>query len=133
MNQLTTLLFDEWLHGNIIGSLVAAARGVDWGMRFAIFCWLLWKVRCSTVLDGDYVERESMLDRGNVDASFCAYCRALGVCDGLRHAWEVGFRSIELETDNKEVASICNGSSSTLTRSVLVSMIYKLQQRSWEV
>ncbi|KAK8512435.1 hypothetical protein V6N12_075014 [Hibiscus sabdariffa] len=64
-NQLATLPLDEWLHGNITGSLVAAVGGVDWGMRFSIFCWLLWKVMCSMVLDGDYVERESVFNQGN--------------------------------------------------------------------
>ncbi|KAK8998243.1 hypothetical protein V6N11_083634 [Hibiscus sabdariffa] len=77
--------------------------GVDWGMKFSIFCWLPWKLRCSMVLDGDYVKRET------------------------------GFRHIVLETDNKEVASICNGSSSTLARSALVWTIHDLQQRCWQV
>ncbi|KAL4296103.1 hypothetical protein GQ457_12G019320 [Hibiscus cannabinus] len=53
--------------------------------------------------------------------------------DGFRHAWELGFRKIVLETDNKETANICNGSSKTLAGSILVSAIHELRRRSWEV
>ncbi|KAK8671562.1 hypothetical protein V6N13_038155 [Hibiscus sabdariffa] len=38
---------------------------VDWNVCFSIYCWLLWKSRCSKVLDVDHVERESILERGN--------------------------------------------------------------------
>ncbi|KAK9008795.1 hypothetical protein V6N11_080273 [Hibiscus sabdariffa] len=65
--------FDEWLHGNITRSLVANVERGEWGMRFSVFCWLLWKRRCSMVLDGDFVERESVLDRGN---HFILECKA---------------------------------------------------------
>ncbi|KAL4291930.1 hypothetical protein GQ457_14G018930 [Hibiscus cannabinus] len=33
-------------------------------MEFAIYCWLLWKLRCSMVLDSSFVERGSVWDRG---------------------------------------------------------------------
>ncbi|KAK8594474.1 hypothetical protein V6N13_015396 [Hibiscus sabdariffa] len=62
--QCATLSFEEWLHGNISGSLPTIVAGVDWGMQFSILCWLLWKLRCSMVLDAGYVQRESVLDRG---------------------------------------------------------------------
>ncbi|KAK8526374.1 hypothetical protein V6N12_020846 [Hibiscus sabdariffa] len=157
-NQFVTLPFEEWLYGNITGSLVAAAGEVDWGMKFSIFSWLLWKLRRDMVLDGDYVERESVLERCNrlilefesifsaaettpiTDESggwllgFSRYIRRSSVlfvelwavCDGLRHVWEAGFMCIELKIDNKEVTSICNGSSSTFARSSLVSTIHDL-------
>ncbi|KAK9019570.1 hypothetical protein V6N11_054088 [Hibiscus sabdariffa] len=175
---------------------------VDWNVCFSIYCWLLWKSRCSKVLDVDHVERESILERGNrlvddcgiafgvqqqrlptetsytqqwggsrrgwimgnVDAAvnpsdgsvavggvfrddsgfwLSGFSRRIGRCsvlivellavrDGLRHAWELGFRYIELETDNKEVANICNGSSKTLARSALVEAIHELRQRKWQ-
>ncbi|KAK8484557.1 hypothetical protein V6N11_028874 [Hibiscus sabdariffa] len=34
------------------------------GMRFAIWCWLLWKLRCSMIFDDDFSEREDLLHRG---------------------------------------------------------------------
>ncbi|KAK8560390.1 hypothetical protein V6N13_082833 [Hibiscus sabdariffa] len=38
--------------------------GMDWGMRFSIWCWLLWKLRCCIVLDDEFSEREGVLDIG---------------------------------------------------------------------
>ncbi|KAK8607827.1 hypothetical protein V6N13_023277 [Hibiscus sabdariffa] len=55
------------------------------------------------------------------------------ISDGLRHAWDGGFRRVELETNNAEAANICNGLSSTLQHGVLVSTIHDLLQRSWQV
>ncbi|KAK8643792.1 hypothetical protein V6N13_013070 [Hibiscus sabdariffa] len=139
-NQFFTQLFEEWLHGNITGMLVASDRRVDWGMKFFIYCWLLWKLRCRMVLDVDHVDREDVWN-GVFDSLlseaatwFFALCRAeliadlWAVYDELRHTWESGFRRVELETDNREVASICDGSSSTLARSALVSPIHGLQR-----
>ncbi|KAK9042360.1 hypothetical protein V6N11_017437 [Hibiscus sabdariffa] len=73
-NKFDALPFEAWLHGNINGSLVANAERGQWGMRFSIFCWLLWKLRCSMILDGEYVERESVLDRGT---RFIMECKAV--------------------------------------------------------
>ncbi|KAL4363702.1 hypothetical protein GQ457_04G007140 [Hibiscus cannabinus] len=56
----------------------------------------------------------------------CFLAELWAVCDGLRYAWEASFRQIVLETDNKEVASICNDLSSTFNRSALVLMIHDL-------
>ncbi|KAL4363818.1 hypothetical protein GQ457_04G017300 [Hibiscus cannabinus] len=38
------------------------------------------------------------------------------VYEGLRHAWELGFKRLVIEIDNNDVASICNGSSTTLAQ-----------------
>ncbi|KAK8673256.1 hypothetical protein V6N13_111605 [Hibiscus sabdariffa] len=62
--SLSSLSFEDWLHGNISGSLPAIIGRTDWDMEFAIYCWLLWKLRCSMVLDLSFVERESVWDRG---------------------------------------------------------------------
>ncbi|KAK8983781.1 hypothetical protein V6N11_009566 [Hibiscus sabdariffa] len=63
-DSLSSLSFEEWLHGNISGRLPAIISRKDWGMEFAIYCWLLWKLRCSMVLDPSFVERESVWERG---------------------------------------------------------------------
>ncbi|KAK8649249.1 hypothetical protein V6N13_129982 [Hibiscus sabdariffa] len=62
--SLDLLSFDDWLHGNISGRLAEVGGRKDWAMEFSIFCWLLWKLRCSMVLDSGFVECESVLDRG---------------------------------------------------------------------
>ncbi|KAK8658965.1 hypothetical protein V6N13_029184 [Hibiscus sabdariffa] len=64
-NGFDALPFDVWLHGNITGRLINEAERADWGMRFSVYCWLLWKRRCSLVLDVDFIERETVLDWSN--------------------------------------------------------------------
>ncbi|KAL4377558.1 hypothetical protein GQ457_02G015650 [Hibiscus cannabinus] len=82
--------------------------------------------------------------RDDSGAWFSGFTRRIGRCsvlltelwavhDELRHAWELEFRNFVLETDNKEVANICNGSSHTLARSILVSAIHELWRRDWEI
>ncbi|KAK8617457.1 hypothetical protein V6N13_080373 [Hibiscus sabdariffa] len=61
-NRFDALPFDVWLHGNITGRLFNGVARDDWSMRFSVYCWLLWKRRCSIVLDTDFIERESVLD-----------------------------------------------------------------------
>ncbi|KAL4304475.1 hypothetical protein GQ457_10G002790 [Hibiscus cannabinus] len=53
--------------------------------------------------------------------------------EGLNQAWNGGFRQVELETDNAEAARICNGLSTVMQSSVLVSDIQEWLQRSWHV
>ncbi|KAK8593044.1 hypothetical protein V6N12_045133 [Hibiscus sabdariffa] len=197
-----SLPFDEWFDANVNKRLSGGDGGVDWGVRFSIYCWLLWKSCCSRMLDVDYEEQGSILERRNrlvvecgaafraqqqrlpremssilhwegprcgwikrnVDAGvnpsdgsaavggvfrdesgtwLSGFSLRIGRCsvllaelwairDGLRHAWDLGFRYIELETDNKEVANLCNGLSETLAKSILVEGIHELRQREWQ-
>ncbi|KAK8977930.1 hypothetical protein V6N11_059559 [Hibiscus sabdariffa] len=80
VNTFDTLPFKDWLHGNNTGRLVAAVGRKNWGVKFSIFCWLLWKLRCSMVLDGDFVERESVLNQGNC---LMLECKAVFSASGL--------------------------------------------------
>ncbi|KAK8516544.1 hypothetical protein V6N12_038784 [Hibiscus sabdariffa] len=73
-DSLSSLSFEDWLHDNISGRLPAIISRKDWGMEFAIYCWLLWKLRCSMVLDPSFVERESVWDRGR---RFLVECQAV--------------------------------------------------------
>ncbi|KAK8487679.1 hypothetical protein V6N11_012734 [Hibiscus sabdariffa] len=57
--------FDVWLQDNLHGSSGGMTSNEDWSMRFSICCWLLWKQRCSMIFDTDYIDRESVLDRGS--------------------------------------------------------------------
>ncbi|KAK8550128.1 hypothetical protein V6N12_038858 [Hibiscus sabdariffa] len=166
--SLDSLPFEEWLHGNISCRLPEIIDRADWDMEFAIYVWLLWKLRCSLVLDLNFVERGSVWDRGrrlfleckaintaavrgpamelNTETRWVSPPRGWIKCrcsvlmaelwamyDGLRHAWEAGFRNIEIESDNKEVVNICNGTSSALKVSVLVSHIVELLKREWRI
>ncbi|KAK9024491.1 hypothetical protein V6N11_004651 [Hibiscus sabdariffa] len=172
-------------------------------MRFSIFCWLLWKNRCSALFDTEHYVREGILDKGdrlilecnkvfsyskvyqprpgvremfckgpardwvkvNVDASvdtkdnrtaigglirddsggwlrgfyrFVGRCSVLlaelwAIYDGLRLAWETGFRQVVVDSDNMEAVSIVNRSSLVLARSALVQSIWILMQQDWLV
>ncbi|KAK8538788.1 hypothetical protein V6N12_034496 [Hibiscus sabdariffa] len=57
--------FDEWLRNNIGHSIDTPLYGPCWEARFAVFCWLLWKDRCSAVLGLDYNPKDDILFRGN--------------------------------------------------------------------
>ncbi|KAK9020510.1 hypothetical protein V6N11_010533 [Hibiscus sabdariffa] len=203
VNRFDALPFDVWLHGNITDRLFNGVARDDWSMRFSVYCWLLWKRRCSIVLDTDFIERESVLDwatrfiedcniaynplrtaptvvqrpvrswegpphgwvKGNVDAAvnvsngraavggvfrdadgtwLQGFARFIGrssvlvaelwtIKEGLYQAWNGGFRHVELETDNAEAAHICNGLSTAMQNSVLVSEIQEWLQRCWHV
>ncbi|KAL4384595.1 hypothetical protein GQ457_15G016670 [Hibiscus cannabinus] len=202
-NGFDELSFDEWLHGNITGILIGDVEREEWGMRFSVYCWLLWKRRCNMVFDADFIERETVLDRGNRFIEDCkaaysplrmnpmvvqqrgqswegalrgwvkgnvdvvvntsdgraavawvfrddagawllGFARSIGrssvivpelwaIRDGLQYAWDGSFRQVELETDNAEAESICNGLSPALQHNVLVSEIHDWLQRSWQV
>ncbi|KAK8498327.1 hypothetical protein V6N12_024990 [Hibiscus sabdariffa] len=81
---------DAWMGGRM-----------EWGACFSVWCWLLWKFRCSRVLDEDFIEREGIYDRG---------CRLLVECEstfGVTVApdWVVFVRHVPRE---------CNGVADSL-------------------
>ncbi|KAK8578914.1 hypothetical protein V6N12_069258 [Hibiscus sabdariffa] len=44
----------------------SSARNPDkWSIRFPVFCWQLWKHRCSVIFDATFVECGDFLDRCN--------------------------------------------------------------------
>ncbi|KAK9021462.1 hypothetical protein V6N11_011449 [Hibiscus sabdariffa] len=55
------------------------------------------------------------------------------VLDGLRHAWAVNCRRVELETDNKEVERILKHDSESLGASALVMAIHEWLRKDWVV
>ncbi|KAK8997321.1 hypothetical protein V6N11_020802 [Hibiscus sabdariffa] len=62
--EFFTQPFELWLMNNLFLSTSWGGSGSNWGMRFAIWCWLLWKLRCSMIFDDDFSEREDLLHRG---------------------------------------------------------------------
>ncbi|KAK9035066.1 hypothetical protein V6N11_077117 [Hibiscus sabdariffa] len=84
--SLDSLPFEEWLHGNISCRLSVIINRADWDMEFAIYVWLLWKLRCSMVLDLSFVERDSVWDRGRrlfLECKAIAAAAARGPAVGL--------------------------------------------------
>ncbi|KAK9005623.1 hypothetical protein V6N11_043048 [Hibiscus sabdariffa] len=51
----------------------------------------------------------------------------------LRHAWRIGFRNVELETDSLEAFRIVTRSSLTLSGTLLVEDIMDLVSRPWNI
>ncbi|KAK9008440.1 hypothetical protein V6N11_075335 [Hibiscus sabdariffa] len=64
--------FDVWLMDNLSCTDAWMGGRMEWGACFSVWCWLLWKFRCSRVLDEDFIEREGIYDRG---------CRLLVECE----------------------------------------------------
>ncbi|KAK8484750.1 hypothetical protein V6N12_074747 [Hibiscus sabdariffa] len=62
--EFFTQPFELWLMNNLFLSTSWGGSSSNWGMRFAIWCWLLWKLRCSMIFDDDFSEREDLLHRG---------------------------------------------------------------------
>ncbi|KAK8672754.1 hypothetical protein V6N13_111117 [Hibiscus sabdariffa] len=64
--------FDVWLMDNLSYSSWFVGDRMEWGACFSIWCWLLWKLRCSRILDEDFFEWEGLYDKG---------CRLLAECE----------------------------------------------------
>ncbi|KAK8562211.1 hypothetical protein V6N12_049258 [Hibiscus sabdariffa] len=104
--QLFVAPFEDWFHDNINNGMSVGDGRAVWNVRFSIYCWLLWKLRCSKVLDADYVERESILDRGNRLIDTCALA-----FEAPQHHLSSGF---------------------TVGHSVLVETIHALRRSDWQ-
>ncbi|KAK8542189.1 hypothetical protein V6N12_014792 [Hibiscus sabdariffa] len=176
MGTFWTAPFNVWLLDNIKRNTSPEQLDFDWSMRFSIFCWLLWKDRCSAMFDKEYHVCEGILVRVdrliiecnkvfsdskvrhsrpgfresfwkgpirdwvkvNVDASVDtkdnrAVIELWAIYDGLRLAWEAGFRQVVVDYDNMEGVFIVNRGSPVLARSALVQSIWMLRQRDWLV
>ncbi|KAL4281492.1 hypothetical protein GQ457_03G010450 [Hibiscus cannabinus] len=72
------------------------------------------------------------------------FARSLGSCsvimaelwathDGLLHAWRLGYRKVELESDSRQVVDILKCDSLDLIDSAVVTLVHELLRRQWEV
>ncbi|KAK8596487.1 hypothetical protein V6N12_064973 [Hibiscus sabdariffa] len=129
--QFYSLPFEEWMYGNIHGSACETEGNEDWSNVCAVIvvvelCAMNW-----SLLGRSAVGLESWLFGFSwyIGRSLVLVAKLWAMYEGLRHAWELGFRCLVIETDNNEVASICNGSSVALAQSALVVVIHDLQQR----
>ncbi|KAL4369713.1 hypothetical protein GQ457_05G033720 [Hibiscus cannabinus] len=223
------LSFEDWFKANIRGHGHFTGYPGKWEYLFPVLCWLLWKRRCSLIMDPSFIEHGDMLVQGlrmvdecrstaagrrvaghgvagrNINAgrgvvgrstaasSALTYCRegldhgwsvprqgwikanadgasALGSCKAaaggvlrdengawifgfarklrvcssliaeiwavhncLLHAWRLGFRMVELETDCLEVERILLGESKALPGNAIVEDIREMLARNWVV
>ncbi|KAK9029785.1 hypothetical protein V6N11_026887 [Hibiscus sabdariffa] len=71
LTQFYELPYDVWLRCNLQGSGIMAGLSMDWRMQFSIYCWLLWKRRCSMIFDANHVDHDSVLAKGQHLISEC--------------------------------------------------------------
>ncbi|KAK9035382.1 hypothetical protein V6N11_077424 [Hibiscus sabdariffa] len=93
-------------------------------------------IRCNMIFEPDGVNRDSELAKGYMliaecEAAFASSRSSPNLLTREEEHWE-GPRLV-IETDNKEVVSICSGSSATLAQNALVAAIANLLQRQWQV
>ncbi|KAK8494909.1 hypothetical protein V6N11_074157 [Hibiscus sabdariffa] len=57
ISEFFQLLFNSWLQVNIIGGHQFAKNKDNWGERFVVYIWMLWKNRCSRIFNEDFIQR----------------------------------------------------------------------------
>ncbi|KAK8597031.1 hypothetical protein V6N13_001657 [Hibiscus sabdariffa] len=57
LEEFLTLPYTTWLEDNLRVSFDFAREGENWKERFDVFCWILWKHKCSRIFDNSYVQR----------------------------------------------------------------------------
>ncbi|KAK9004304.1 hypothetical protein V6N11_002106 [Hibiscus sabdariffa] len=117
LHGLAPLNLQDWIAANL-GSSSSFTFEEDWPSCFAVTCWQLWKRRCSLLFNEDYVEKVNFVDHFLV---------------GLRHVWRLGFRKIEVETDNVEVARILDRTSNVFSENAMALSIRALLTLDWDI
>ncbi|KAK8552548.1 hypothetical protein V6N12_041137 [Hibiscus sabdariffa] len=56
-----SLPLKEWVLANINPHGSCSQGDPEWPVRFAVFCWLLWKRRCGLLLDDGYIDRGDLI------------------------------------------------------------------------
>ncbi|KAL4333052.1 hypothetical protein GQ457_07G021710 [Hibiscus cannabinus] len=61
----------DWLLVNIGNNSFPGIDDIEWSGCFPVFCWLIWKRRCSLLFDDNYVERLYFISHGlNIATEF---------------------------------------------------------------
>ncbi|KAK9040568.1 hypothetical protein V6N11_015714 [Hibiscus sabdariffa] len=107
-----SLLFLDWLHFNLFDMSFYAEDG-EWGVRFSITCWLLWKRRCRLLFDPDEGVMDDILRRGGRLVEDCS--RASRVVKG------------------PQAGQIITASSKALGGSAPVCSILRMLGKDWSV
>ncbi|KAL4312666.1 hypothetical protein GQ457_01G024060 [Hibiscus cannabinus] len=153
LHGLAPINLQDWIVANL-GSSSSFTFEEDRPSYFAVTCWQLWKRRRSLLFNEDYVEKgygfEGWIgshwrvirdDQGNWIFGFS---KSVGICSvlttelwailfGLRHVWILGFRKIEVETDNVEVARILDRTSKVFSENAMALSIGSLLTLDWDI
>ncbi|KAK8547648.1 hypothetical protein V6N13_009053 [Hibiscus sabdariffa] len=133
------LPFPEWLRLNLFDKSFFTADA-EWGVRFAITCWLLWKRRCRLLFESGEGMMDEVLSHGGRLVEECS--RASSVNTGAQagrlrtSTWSkphLGYRCVEVESDCLDAVRIAMARSKTLDGSALVCSIHRLLSNDWSV
>ncbi|KAK9042917.1 hypothetical protein V6N11_071270 [Hibiscus sabdariffa] len=116
LHGFAPLNLQDWIAANL-GSSSSFTFEEDWPSYFAVTCWQLCKRRCSLLFNEDYVE-VNFVDHFLI---------------GLRHVWRLGFRKIEVETNNVEVARILDRTSNVFSKNAMALSIGALLTLDWDI
>ncbi|KAL4383201.1 hypothetical protein GQ457_15G013690 [Hibiscus cannabinus] len=113
------LPFPEWLRLNLFDKSFYIADD-EWGVR----------------VGGDFRDNQGKWLFGFT--RFVGHCETLlaelwAIHDGLLHAWELGYRCVEVESDCLDAVKIAMARSKTLDGSALVCSIHRLLSNDWSV
>ncbi|KAK9041072.1 hypothetical protein V6N11_016195 [Hibiscus sabdariffa] len=125
--------FDEWLRNNIGHSIDTPLYGPRWEARFAVFCWLLWKDRCSAVLGSDYNPKVDILFRGNRLVDECIQGAANKFQVSRHEQPPTPHWCLPIPGWVKEVIQILQRTSPSLSSTGLVASILRLTEHNWEL
>ncbi|KAK8998476.1 hypothetical protein V6N11_083865 [Hibiscus sabdariffa] len=57
--------FDSLVRHNLLNEKVGGSPEIQWNCRFAVYCWLLWKERCTTIFDPMAIVHDNLLVHGS--------------------------------------------------------------------
>ncbi|KAK9042674.1 hypothetical protein V6N11_017740 [Hibiscus sabdariffa] len=64
LSRVLSLLFADWFNSNLHGRGKFTEDSECWEYLFLVLCWLLWKRRCSLIMDPSFVDQGDLLVRG---------------------------------------------------------------------
>ncbi|CAN1170713.1 Putative ribonuclease H protein At1g65750 [Linum perenne] len=128
----------------------------DADLKFGITCWYLWRARNERIFANSTENPDGSVNRGKAAASgilrdsngkgLLAYTMNLGICsitkaeirgalEGIKRAWEAGYRKVEIQLDSQAAIAILNDKKAVISHSHgLEVMDYRdWLSRDWEV
>ncbi|XP_039014329.1 uncharacterized protein LOC120144291 [Hibiscus syriacus] len=126
LTEFLTMNVLEWIRINLLDPNYFPNNGNDWDIMFGSIFWCLLTRRNKFIFESDYVELESvmqrrrrMCDENSRAHAVSAWYKAeyWGVYEGLRIVWEMGMKSVEVESDNREV----------------IELLYVMAEASWSL
>ncbi|KAK8588943.1 hypothetical protein V6N12_023353 [Hibiscus sabdariffa] len=81
--------FDAWLHDNLSSNAGSQRLTGNWGMKFLIWCWLLWK---RLVVETDNKEVERIVYRSSL--TLAASVLVMAILEWMDKDWDVSVQHI---------------------------------------